>query len=180
LQFAYSFVYLLIEGDIENYNKLIGNRPNAININAALCDQRKTLHYVSHGGPAIRGFYEFMTPEFLRIHHPDLHYNLTSIDELPVVQGVPMKGLLSLLGVTHIDIWILDVEGAEESVLQGTDFNAITVNAICMECDNSDTAKNERKMNYLREKGYDCEHVNQRNCMCKRKAFKEERLLLLL
>jgi len=39
------------------------------------------------------------------------------------------------MNVKHIDIWILDTEGAEESVLRGTDFNEVFINAVAMECD---------------------------------------------
>jgi len=41
---------------------------------------------------------------------------------------------LKEISVTHVDIWILDTEGAEESVLKGTDFNAVHFNAVAMEC----------------------------------------------
>ena len=46
-----------------------------------------------------------------------------------------MQALLREMNVKHIDIWILDTEGAEESVLRGTDFNEVNVNAVAMECD---------------------------------------------
>ncbi len=39
------------------------------------------------------------------------------------------------MNVKHVDIWILDTEGAEESVLRGTDFNEVHINAVAMECD---------------------------------------------
>ncbi len=35
---------------------------------------------------------------------------------------MPLDQLLEPFGVRHVDLWILDVEGAELSVLRGVDF----------------------------------------------------------
>jgi hypothetical protein len=58
-----------------------------------------------------------MTPSFLKQWHGPIYNNKTKLEDLPTVQCMPMRRLLSLLGVTHVDLWILDVEGAEESAL---------------------------------------------------------------
>ena len=65
----------------------------------------------------------------------------TRIEDLPTVQCLTVKLLLRQLGVTHVDIWILDTEGAEESVLRGTDFREVHFNAVAMECDEHDITK---------------------------------------
>jgi hypothetical protein len=109
------------------------NRPNAININGALCSEPALLHYSSLGVIPVRGFIEFMTPSFLKKWHGPIYNKKISIDSLPTVQCLPAKNLLRELHVTHVDIWILDVEGAEESVLKGTDFKAVRFNAVAME-----------------------------------------------
>jgi hypothetical protein len=83
---------------------------------------QRLLHYSSVGVIPVRGFIEFMTPSFMKKWHGKVYNNKTKIEDLPTVQCLPVKSLLRLLNVKHIDIWILDVEGAEESVLQGTDF----------------------------------------------------------
>ena len=94
------------------------NRPLAINVNGALCSESKPLHYSSEGVIPVRGFVEFMTQSFIKKWHGKLYNNITKIEYLPTVQCIPVKNLLKELHVTHIDIWILDVEGAEESVLK--------------------------------------------------------------
>ena len=66
----------------------------------------------------VRGFVEFMTPSFIKKWHGKIYNNKTRIEDLPTVQCIPMKTLLRVLNIQHIDIWILDVEGAEESVLK--------------------------------------------------------------
>lgn len=74
-----------------------------------------------------------MSPSFIKKWHGKIYNNKTSIDELPTVQCLPMKKLLQELNIKHIDIWVLDVEGAEESVLRGTDLSAVNINAVAME-----------------------------------------------
>lgn len=147
------------------------NRENAINVNGALCSEPKLLHYSSVGVIPVRGFIEFMSPSFIKKWHGRIYNNKTSIDELPTVQCLPMKLLLKELHVKHVDIWILDVEGAEESVLLGTDFNKVRINAVAMECDEHDTTKNERKTSILERNGFICELI-ERNCMCRNKDYK--------
>jgi hypothetical protein len=67
-------------------------------------------------------------------------------------------------------LWILDVEGAEEEVLQGMDFSKLHIKGICMECDGKDTEKDARKVALLNKEGYLCEQVHL-NCMCRHKSF---------
>lgn len=161
---------LFIEADPSNYNRLKSNRERAINIHGALCSEPRLLHYSSLGVIPVRGFVELMSPSFLKKWHGPIYNNKTKLDELPTVQCLPTKLLFQELNVKHIDIWILDVEGAEESVLKGTDFNAVRINAVAMECDMHDTTKNERKTSILEANGFTC-HLIERNCMCKNKAF---------
>lgn len=130
----------------------------------------RLLHYSSLGVLPVRGFVEFMTPSFLKKWHGPIYNNKTSIDELPTVQCLPVKYLLRELHIKHIDIWILDTEGAEESVLRGTDFNEVRFNAVAMECDEHDISKNERKTSILESNGFKCQLV-ERNCMCKHKSY---------
>ena len=135
-----------VEADPINYSKLIQNRLNAININCALCSEPRLLHYTNEdNNPAVRGFVELMPPAFLNSWHPKISSGEVKIEDLPAVQCVTAKSLMRELHLRHIDIWILDVEGAEESVLRGTDFGKVRINAIAMECDEHDTSKNKRK-----------------------------------
>ena len=75
-----------------------------------------------------------------------------------------------MLGVRHVDIWVLDVEGAEESALLGTDFSQVRINAVAMECHHKDEEKNKRKMAILEANNFKCDVVI-RNCMCKHNEF---------
>ena len=161
-----------VEADPENYSILKRERTNSININCALCSEPKLLHFSNQGGRAapVRGFIELMSPGFIKRFHSNILRNETKIEDLPTVQCVKVKTLLQELRVKHVDIWVLDVEGAEESVLKGTDFNEVHFNAICMECDEHNIEGNQRKVSILEQNGFQC-YLIERNCMCKHNDF---------
>lgn len=161
----------LTEADPENYSNLKINRERSINVHGALCSEPRLLHYSSLGVVPVRGFVEFMTPSFIKKWHGKIHNNKTRIEDLPTVQCLPVKLLLRELNVKHVDIWILDLEGAEESALQGTDFNEVHFNSVAMECDAHDISKNKRKTDILEANGFTCILI-ERNCMCKHNSYK--------
>ena len=140
-------------------------------MHGALCSEPRLLHYSSLGVVPVRGFVEFMTPSFIKKWHGKIHNNKTRIEDLPTVQCLPVKLLLRELNVKHVDIWILDLEGAEESALQGTDFTEVHFNSVAMECDAHDISKNKRKTDILEANGFTCILV-ERNCMCKHNSYK--------
>lgn len=164
-----------VEADPNNFKGLLDNRKNSINIQAGLCSKRAMLHYIN--SEAVGGFVELMSESFLRVWFPNVWNNQTAIDELPLIPCLPMRSLLHVLGLKHVDIWVLDVEGAENSVLESTDFSQVHVGFICMECDGSDAAKDEWKINYLKEKGFICKLFKGlggggiQNCMCRNAKY---------
>jgi hypothetical protein len=161
---------LCAEADPENYENLKVNRERAVNVHGALCGESRLLHYSSLGVVPVRGFVEFMTPSFMKKWHGKIYNNRTRIEDLPTVQCMPPKLLLRELNVKHVDLWILDLEGAEESALRGTDFVAVHFNVVAMECDEHDVSKNQRKTDILESNGFKCTLV-ERNCMCRHNSF---------
>ncbi len=179
------------------------NRPNSTNINVALCNGNRNLHYSSFALDPCRGFVEFMSlPFFLYWHSallnpgvntslayemPDPWNNeefLTKIinrekfKSLPVIPCVSAKAVMSQLNLRHVDLWVLDTEGAEESILNSTDFSAVNIDVIAMECRNdndADKLANNRKTAILERNNYICQQV-ERNCMCKRKDYKKSEI----
>lgn len=139
---------------------MIRKRENSININAALCSETKLLHYTTEGGGQIQGFIEFMSPLFLKQYHPLLYKNATKLQNLPTVPCVQLSRLVNQLNIFHIDIWILDVEGAELSVLQGTNFNLVDIDTVVVECDGSNSTKDNEKREILKNNRYICEQVS--------------------
>jgi len=160
-----------IEADPNNFKGLVENRKNSINVQAGLCSKSAMLHYVN--SEAVGGFVELMSDSFFRSWFPDIWNNETAINALPLIPCLPMRSLLHVLGLKHVDIWVLDVEGAEQSVLESTDFSQVHVSFICMECDGSDPEKDQWKINYLNDKGFLCKLFKGlggggiQNCMCR-------------
>ncbi|EKX35933.1 hypothetical protein GUITHDRAFT_52329, partial [Guillardia theta CCMP2712] len=60
---------ILIEADPDNFRQLVKNRPDQVLVHAAICKEEREVHYMTSGGPAVRGIYEFMAPSFLRYWH---------------------------------------------------------------------------------------------------------------
>jgi FkbM family methyltransferase len=153
------FLIFSTEADPRNYFKLVHQRENSININAALCSETKLLHYTNDEGGQVQGFVEFMSQPFLRKWHPKIFRNITKLDDLMTVQCVQMSRLATELNIREIDIWILDVEGAELSVLQGTNFENLFVKVVVMECDLTDGLRDRQKQEILERNQFTCEQV---------------------
>lgn len=163
---------ILVEADLDNYHQLKSNRPLGINVNCALCDVPATLHYVPNK-KTTGGIWEFMSPNYASVWHKALFDSPTLVSQLPEVQCVRYDALLINMGVTRVDLWILDVEGAEEAVLKGVDLNKVRVNVIYMEFDHSDREKDNRKRGIIEGYGYHCEEtVLKKDLICVHPEFK--------
>ena len=135
----------------------------------AFCSKEQTVHFVEVHG-TISGIYEFMSEEFKRTWFPQLVRNASLIEELHYVRCKPPRDLFSELGIQKglldIDIWVLDIEGAEIQALHGTDFDKINVRMIMMECDGGGTNQRDReKIDFLASKNFACK-IEKRNCFC--------------
>ena len=123
-----------------------------------------------------------MSPEFKELWHQDTLKKDFNISKLPVLKCRTFPDIVHSLNIKHIDIYVLDVEGAEMTVLNGMDNllkppdhsdskNYIWINVIYMECDTPEKAKS---LNTKVESGnlFKCHFVpGTRACMCKRKTF---------
>ena len=162
---------MYIEALPGNYEALVRNRLDGVNIHAALCDKSMELHFtksVDNLSP-VEGFIEFMPEKFLNRFHPrwkDPAY----IKTLPTVQCASFTKLFQLIDVNTIDLWILDVEGAELSVLQSVDFSKIKIKTVIMECNGYDKLKDKQKMGLLEGNGYSC-YIVKNNCHCAHSSF---------
>ena len=74
-----------------------------------------------------------------------MHWYGTDVmpEDAEVVPCVALGSILSTFGVSHIDFFSLDVEGAELEVLQTLDLSAVHVNVIVIEQDGRNPAKDE-------------------------------------
>ena len=67
---------------------------------------------------------------------------------------MPLAPLLMLFGISHIDLWVLDVEGGELEVLQSVDFAALVVDVLVVETDGTDNIKDGAVSELLAERGF--------------------------
>lgn len=120
---------ILVEGSPTEFAKLVTNRPHDVRVNAALCGERRTVHYIEHASvPAVNGIVEFMSDAFKKEWHPNIDLAKTK-----PLTCLPLSEVLSHLGVTHVDFFSLDVEGGELGVLQSLDFARVTFNVLVVE-----------------------------------------------
>lgn len=176
---TYLFEHLLdwkcihVEADPVNYNQLVSNRPKSFNIHTALCSDNNIIHWtLDLQGGAVNGIYEFMPQRLKDVFHPKLA--TTPFDSplfLPLT-CVPLKLLLKKLDITHIDIWILDVEGGELSILNGMDFNEISVSVIIIECDGWNIEQDNLKLELLKKNKFTCTKLDRANYACLHESFK--------
>eukprot|EP01036_Dinobryon_divergens_P034540 gene34540-44645_t len=61
-----------------------------------------------------------MPSVYIEKWYPELVANASAVLTYPEIACVPLKYILSAIDVKHIDVWVLDVEGAEEKALMGT------------------------------------------------------------
>jgi FkbM family methyltransferase len=146
LESVFKWRCILIEGNPKLYPDLLKNRPNSLTINAVV-GKDQAVHYVHDANSrrasfATGGIIEYMSPQFLKIFHPHLvgwrtkdevvRAALLKEHTLPV-KSVVMHQLLHMLHVSEVDVLVLDVEGAEMTILQDLDFNSIRFKVISVE-----------------------------------------------
>ena len=107
---------VLIEADPIVFHTLRANRPPPeITINAVVSDEARTETWVRFDNRYLSGIKRFLNMEKLKPMLAD--GRLKVLDELPL-EGLPLQTLLAQHGVPHVDLFSLDVEGAELSVLR--------------------------------------------------------------
>ncbi len=142
---------LLIEGDADNFAKLRLNRPRAFRYHGAVCNTSAPIHWAGGHG-AEGGIYEFLSHYFIR--NRLFHANISA---MPVVQCNSMRSILAsppLAHVAHIDLLVLDVEGAELEALASFPFDRVTVSVFCIDWDATHSDNQKPIRNLLAAKGY--------------------------
>ena len=167
--FARGWRAVHVEGSPTSYARLAANRPESLNLHTALCNVSRTLHYaVNPAVPATSGFWEFI-PAWIRTGF----YANGDVDvaAMPLVPCRPLGPLLELYGVRHVNLWILDVEGAEEEVLTSVDFTRLTVDVVVAELDGGNAEKDARCHALLVAAGFDFHKAIVRNKWYVRRGF---------
>ena len=121
-----------IEPQPLSFARLEENRPDGLNIHAALCDLPTPLHYATHyPWPEVGGIWEFMSEQ----HRSKFFSGMTDIEvaSLPLVSCSLLAPLLAYFNISHVNFWLLDMEGSELRILQTIDFSKLHVDVIAIE-----------------------------------------------
>ncbi|KAL3918344.1 MAG: hypothetical protein SGILL_004285, partial [Bacillariaceae sp.] len=162
LQFSNSYLFnkelewsgVLIELSPRDYEKLKINRPNDMTINAAVCDERKKIHYLTRKGRgAVEGIYEFMPESFRNQWWPGVSLETPS-NSIAEIDCIPMSDILDESPYNYFDFYSLDVEGAEYEVLKSIDFDKYAFGILFVEADEHNPRKNLAIRTFLESKGY--------------------------
>lgn len=101
------------------YENLVKNRPNSINLNVALSNEATTTNIRVYNMPGLN-----MDNGNGSINHTDSHREYlqkisnNKFKDYPI-KTITYKELVKNLEITHLDLFVLDVEGHEPQVLQG-------------------------------------------------------------
>lgn len=150
---------ICIEGSPTNFALLQSNRPYCKNINAVAWSTYANLTFRQfpstshlHGHS---GIYEARSERewnrLLKEHH-------TSYTDLKV-RAVPLETLVP----SHVDVFILDVEGAEMNVLRSFPWSSVRVNFWIIE---SNKLNRRVLVQYMRKHSFDCSHFDNINTLC--------------
>ena len=115
----------------------------------AVCETERTVHYAVNKNFFVSGIIEFMTAEYVQKWYRGLYkmgtvagqhqYSVANMKWDQVgkwvqeIQCLPMSRILMHSGLEHINLMILDVEGAELVALKSIDFEAIKFDVIVVE-----------------------------------------------
>jgi FkbM family methyltransferase len=128
----------------QQYNNLIINRPNCYNFNYAVSEERGDVDFLGYA--AIGGILNTMND----IHKKN--WNLINLTPFKV-KSVPFHEITRDIKIEKVDLFSIDVEGGELSVLKTFDWN-IPVYIILIELDNNNKEKDNKCREYLLNKGF--------------------------
>ena len=163
-----------VEAGTNNFKGLAANRPESLNINAALCNASGPLHWVSYAEvTSINGFWEMMSKEVKDKWFQ--HITPEVVAALPATTCRPLTPMLELFGIRHVDLWVLDIEGSEYMALSTVDWARTEIDVISVEVLPPQTEterEHEATVNaQLESAGYTAHSQQGRNTWWVRKGF---------
>lgn len=157
-----------VEASFQHYAALKVNRPNGLNVHAALCNESRLLHFLHReNGSAVDGIMEFMEPKFISRFHK--YWHRTKDPRLiREMQCATAPFIFQFLHISHLDIWVLDVEGAELAVLSAIEWErGPTIDIILLEImrRNDRSTEADNTIAIIERNGYSC-HPYMSNAVC--------------
>jgi hypothetical protein len=121
-----------VEASTPNYKGLVANRPESLNVHAALCNASGPLHWVSRDElSSVNGFWEMLSKEVKDKWFQ--HITPEVVASLPATTCRPLSPMLDMFGIRHIDLWVLDIEGSEYMALSTVDWARTVIDVISVE-----------------------------------------------
>jgi FkbM family methyltransferase len=167
-----------MEADSENFQQMTINRPDAINLFGAMCFGDSASFQPGSLSKATGGVLTDMSDQF-KEKWVD---SAAPAARRPVVK-VPCMQVSQVLqeyDIAHVDVFFLDVEGGELTVLQTIDFDAgIQFDMFVVEMDNTDPTKDETIRAMLQSRGYISPFSMRKECEKKQPNCRTSELFVL-
>lgn len=192
LEQLFGWKRLLVEGNPLFRKDLAGPKmKGALAVNAVICEAGKTVHYPKidkmRSAPTA-GIIEHMSPHFFKSFHSFVWHSCNKTDDTTAIDWdepscadtvipvpcVPLGDIFSYGQIKHVDFFVLDVEGAELTILETIPWKDITFDVIVVETDPSFRPEGyaQQVAEYLAPLGYN--HVSGvpgRNSWFEREGF---------
>lgn len=176
---------ILVEGNPQLGRKIHQLNPRAISFNVAICNVSGSVHWA--GGN--NGILEFLPMSLLTgvkngaLYKAALHNNevfssgvidwakfdFSDFPDIVEIHCLPLSHIFSVANITHINFFVLDVEGGELSILQTIDWNRIRFDVIVVETEVG--AEGDSITSLLLSKGYEKQILIGRNTWYRHEAF---------
>ena len=132
------------------------------------------MHYGDSLRRSSRGIIEFMPQEFLARQYPKLAREPHLVDDQQVVMFQPLSKIMARVGLTHVNLLVVDVNGAETAVVKGLDHTVFSADVISTACTTAHTnvrgQSNGRDSRHifqaLEQEGYLCHKPKPARCVC--------------
>ncbi len=143
---------ICVEPFPELFEKLKLNRPDAVNLNLAVDRKEGETEFIASDAQALSGIKEHYDPRHLqRLLNES---NVKEQEKLNVikVQTKRLESILEEQKITRVNYLSIDVEGAEQAVVESIDFDKVFIDVIGLE--NNYPDKTDPITRHLISKGY--------------------------
>ena len=139
---------MCIEANPRLFKSLLNNRPACVNVNALISTSNsKVEDYLMNSNPGYNGLSRLRNAKKL------------ANEKISTVDSVKMKTsrldfVFAKHGITHVDFFSLDVEGAEMEVLQSINFDKVTFGVFLIEGGNTTLIRGLMERNGYVNRGF--------------------------
>ena len=143
------FTGILIEPEPQFFNLLQKTRPNNHLYNCLISESHNPQNFIVSKGPG-DGWVSGMEKTMSEGHKLSWHNENSLVSK---IQTEKISSIVKISGLKYIDLFFIDVEGAEEEVLNTVDFD-LPIYVVVVELDGSNIIKDNRCRNILNKNGF--------------------------